>query len=93
MFILVQHTINQPDGFWNSADPSALPPHLKLHHSFPTPDGTHAACLWEAASVDAVRDFLEPRVGAFSRNEYFPVENREGVGFPSGVERAARAPA
>lgn len=88
MYILVQHAISEPDAFWNSVDPGSVPSPLKLHHTFPTQDGTHAACVWEGESVSAVRTFLEPLVGRHSRNEYFEVENREGVAMPSGVERA-----
>jgi hypothetical protein len=91
MYILVQHTISEPDAFWSAADPAAVPPPLKLHHTFPTRDGSHAACLWETESVSALRDFLESAVGRYSRNEYFEVENREGVTMPSGVQRAASA--
>ncbi|HEY7636995.1 MAG TPA: hypothetical protein VH763_15705 [Gemmatimonadales bacterium] len=89
MYILVQHTITDPATFWNAADPNALSPKVKLHHSFPTPDGARAACIWEADSVDTLRDLLEPMIGRFSRNEYFPVENREGVVRPSRVAPAA----
>ncbi|HEX2218928.1 MAG TPA: hypothetical protein VHG35_08995 [Gemmatimonadales bacterium] len=91
MYVLVQHTISDPATFWNAADPSTLSPDVKLHHTFPTPDGTRAACIWEAQSVDAVRNLLEPLVGRISRNEYFPVENREGFARPSGVPQTAAA--
>jgi hypothetical protein len=92
MYILVQHTIADPGAFWNATDPSMLPPTFKLLQTFPTHDGTHAACVWEATSVDSLRGLLEPLVGQSSRNEYFQVENREGVAMPSGVARAvARA--
>jgi len=91
MYVLVQHSISEPDAFWNSADPANVPPPLKLHHTFPTRDGTHAACVWEAESVSALQTFLEPLVGRYSRNEYFEVENREGLAMPSGVERAQAA--
>jgi hypothetical protein len=90
MYVLVQHNISDPDSFWNAVDPAALPSALKLHHTFPTRDGSHAVCLWEADSASAVQDFLETNLGRYSRNEYFAVENREGVALPSGVERAER---
>jgi hypothetical protein len=89
MYIIVQHSIADPAMFWQAADPTNLPEQVHLHHTFPTTDGTHAVCLWEADSVDDVRNLLEPMVGAISRNEYFPVENREGVVRPSGVREAA----
>jgi len=92
MFVLVQHSITDPAVFWNAADPrSNLPPKLKLHHTFPTPDGTRAACIWEAESVNAVRDYLEPLFGKVSRNEYFTVENKEGFARPSKVPETAAA--
>ena len=92
MYVLVQHTISEPAVFWNAADPRAnLPPKLKLHHTFPTPDGARATCIWEADTVNAVRDYLEPMIGKISRNEYFAVENKEGFARPSKVPETAGA--
>jgi hypothetical protein len=91
MYVLVQHTVSDPAVFWNTADPNNNPPNVKLHHSFPTPDGTRAVCIWEAESVDAVRNFLEPLFGKVSRNEYFTVENKEGYVRPSKVPETAAA--
>jgi hypothetical protein len=91
MYVVVQHTISEPATFWNSADPTTLSPEIKLHHTFPTPDGTRAVCLWEAQSVEALRSFLEPVIGGVSRNEYFAVENREGFARPSKVPQTAAA--
>jgi hypothetical protein len=92
MYVLVQHSISDPAIFWNTADPrNNLPPNVKLHHTFPTPDGTRAVCIWEAESVDAVRNFLDPLFGKVTRNEYFTVENKEGVARPSKVPETAAA--
>ena len=91
MYILVQHTIAEPVAFWSSTDPALLPPQFKLLQTFPTRDGTHAACVWESASIDALRGLLEPLTAHVSLNEYYEVENREGVALPSGVERGAQA--
>ena len=91
MFVVVQHTISDPAAFWNAADPNALSQDVKLHHTFPTPDGTRAVCVWEAESVDAVRNLLEPLISGVSRNEYFQVENREGFARPSRVPQTAAA--
>jgi len=92
MYVLVQHSISDPAIFWNTADPrNNLPPNVKLHHTFPTPDGTRAVCIWEAESVDAVRNFLDPLFGKVTRNEYFTVENTEGFARPSKVPETAAA--
>ena len=90
MYVLVQHNITDPPTFWSAADTSTLPPALKLHHTFAGKDGTHAVCLWEVESVDALRAFLEPATAQASRNEYFEVENKEGFATPSRLH-AARA--
>jgi hypothetical protein len=91
MYVLVQHTISEPAAFWNAADPNTISPKIKLHHTFPTPDGARAVCIWEAESVDALRGLLEPLIGKMSRNEYFAVENREGFARPSKVPQTAAA--
>jgi hypothetical protein len=54
-----------------------------VHHTFPSPDGRKAVCVWEAESVEAVRSFLEPALGAVSRNEYYQAPNKEGIAVPS----------
>ena len=57
MYVLVQHTISQPACVLQTQPTRGQSPreHLTLHHTFPTPDGTRAVCIWEAASIDAVR--------------------------------------
>jgi hypothetical protein len=81
MYVLIDHSISDPDSFFNTAESalSQMPPTIKLHHTFPTMDGTRAICVWEANTIDEVRNFIEPAVGRFSRNEYFEVPNKEGV--------------
>lgn len=89
MYVLVQHTISDPSTFWNSADVSQLPPGLKLHHTFAAKDGRRAVCLWEGDTVEVVRNFIESATGRVSNNEYFEVQNREGVVMPSQAQGAA----
>jgi hypothetical protein len=74
---LVQHQVTNPSAFWSDAqqEMANIPSHLKLHHTFPTPDGSRAVCVWEAASVEAIRSFLKPAVGGNGRNEYYEVAN------------------
>jgi hypothetical protein len=88
MFVVVQHYVSDVQTFWSAVRHAVpmLPPYLKLHHVFPTPDGTHAVCVWEAQGIRDVKAFLETYVGHASRNLYFPVENGAGVALPSEVE-------
>ena len=91
MYVMVQHQISEPAAFWNAADPSGLSPDIVLHHSFPTPDGTRAVCIWEAQSIERLQAILEPVIGRYSNNQYFAVENREGFIRPSRVPQVATA--
>jgi hypothetical protein len=94
MYIVVQHSISNPTDFWSGAERlmPKVPATAKLHHSFPTKDGTRAVCLWEAESVESLRGFLEPEISRVSKNDYFQVENKDSVVMPSGI-RAAHVPA
>ncbi len=90
MYVVVQHSISNPKEFWGGAEQlmPKIPATLKLHHTFPTKDGTRAVCLWEAESVKSLRDFLEPQISRTSKNEYFQVENKDSVVMPSAVRAA-----
>lgn len=90
MYIMVQHTVSDPSTVWPRAQKavSSIPEHLKLHHSMPTPDGRKAVCIWEAASVDALKTFLEPMLGPDAHNEYFEVVNKDGIALPTALQLA-----
>jgi hypothetical protein len=86
MYILVEHTITDPAKFWAIAQQGlpSLPAHLKLHQCFPAPDGNRAVCVWEANSVREVEThFDDSGLAKVSRNQFYGVENKEGVALPS----------
>lgn len=88
MYIFVQHTISDPATVWTRAQQSlsSLPPHFKLHQSFPTPDGRFAICVWEAESIATLKDYLDPTLGSSASNEYFESVNKEGVALPTSLQ-------
>jgi hypothetical protein len=88
MYVLVEHIINDPQAFWSSvAYALSSPPSLMtLHHCLPTPDGTHAVCVWEAERMQDVSGFLEAYVGHLARNLYYPVDAVAGIHLPAGVD-------
>ena len=90
MYIVVQHTISEPFKFLKGAEEvnKKIPANVKLHHVFSAPDGTRAVCVWEADSIKAVSDLLEPATGKFGRNEYYEVPNKEGIVLPQAVVTA-----
>jgi hypothetical protein len=85
MYILVQHSISEPVKFLKAAEElnAKLPASVKLHHVFSAPDGTKAVCVWEAGTIRAVKDLLEPATAKFGRNDYFEVPNKEGIVLPT----------
>jgi hypothetical protein len=70
---VIQH-VTDPDGF-QAADASAMkagPPEGLLRFiSSLTPDRTTGICIWHGGSVEAIKDFVEQTIGAYSTNEYF----------------------
>jgi hypothetical protein len=75
-FIVAIHDVSDPDRFWGGAGETLaqLPTGVTLLTSYPQQDGTRAVCLWDAPSVDAVRDIVDTAAGDSSRNEYFAVD-------------------
>ncbi len=82
MYIVAIHTISNPEKFWTLAKTTPVPPHLKLHTVFPSTDGGKGTCLWEADSLPAVKQFVEPLTKGASTNEFMVVEPTNAVGLP-----------
>lgn len=92
MYVMVLHEIANPEMFWKKAVDllGELPPDVVLHHSFSSPEGTRAVCIWEAETIDKVKNLLAPRFSGTSLDTYMPTHNKEGVvGPPKFVEQPA----
>jgi hypothetical protein len=90
-YIVAIHEISDPDRFWGAADPSAIPEGITLHASYPRGDGSRAVCLWEADSVDAVRNLVESTTGGASQNEFFEADAQHAGALGLGATSAAGA--
>ena len=82
MFVIVEHEISNPEAFWEGAEKIEMPDDLKLHQSYPNTSGTKAVCVWEAASLEVVSEFVERAVGRWSKNTYFAVAAEKALGLP-----------
>jgi hypothetical protein len=82
MYIVVNHSISNPERFWGLAKAMTVPAPLKLHSVFPSADGAKGTCLWEAQSVDAVKQFVDGATNAFSKNDYMLVQSENAIGLP-----------
>jgi hypothetical protein len=89
MFIVVEHTITNPEYFFGLASRVAeAPSGINALQFFPSVNKDRAVCLWEAKSVDALKGFLESLTAQSSRNTYYAVDSTIAMGLP-GKKSAA----
>ena len=82
MYIIVQHRITAPAGFQAlGEEPSPdRPAHWRLVHALPSRDGLLCICLWEAESVEVLREFIERAYARVSVNDYYEVDEQNAMG-------------
>ena len=91
MFVSVIHRISDPDTFGATAASAAndIPADVKLHQTVTSNDRSTAICLWEAVSVDRVKEILEPLLGQVSKNEYIQIDPSSSMGLPAAASATA----
>ena len=87
MYIVVKHEITNKEAFFAGAQDviGAAPAGVKAVQFLPSADGQHAVCLWQANSVEAVEQFLEPKIAAVSKNTYYGVDSNGAMGLPGSA--------
>ncbi len=92
MHIVVQHRITDPDKFF-SMDAEEVsgggPPGVQGRQFYPSEDRTTAVCLWEADSIESLRDYLDPATEGVSENTYFAVDRERAMGLPEAAAAGA----
>ena len=70
MFIVVQHNITNKDVFFGAGEAvvSDAPPGVKSLQFFPSTNREQAVCLWEGDSINAVRNYLDQKLGGSSQD-------------------------
>jgi len=87
MQVGIYHTINDAKK-WKKTTQSVmgkikdgtLPKGLKPLLFIPATNEKATFCLWEAASIDTVKTFIDRESGTAARNEYFEVDTKNAVG-------------
>jgi hypothetical protein len=83
MFVLINHDIHDPATFQQCAAAAMPPPDgLDVHRFLASRDFHAATCLYEAASVDEVRAFVDGARGTSSTQRYTPVAEEHAMGLP-----------
>ena len=85
MYLVVHHSVIDREKFL-ATDPHDIggnaPPGVRVHQFLPARDASAADCLWEAESLDALRDYLDPATRDSCQNSYFEVDAAAAMGLP-----------
>ena len=84
MFVAIFHDIHDRDQFKEKVNQMTPPPESLRRHQFLTAtDLTCATCLWEAPTVDELRDYVDPQLEPASTQTYLQVNEERAVGLPA----------
>jgi hypothetical protein len=88
MFIAIQYEIHDADKFQQCAkEVLPLPDHLNVHQFYPATDMKEAVCLYEAPSIDQLREYLDGKLSVASTQHYFPVMTEHAMGLSESGKR------
>ena len=86
MYVAIVHQVKDAQAFLSRGerldDPSNAPAGVVGRQFCPSTDVSAATCIWEAGSVDAVRDFVDSTLGDASDNTYFEINTEYAQGLP-----------
>jgi hypothetical protein len=86
VYVAIVHQVKDAQAFLSRgerlADPSNAPAGVVGRQVCPSDDVSAATCLWEADSVDAVRDYVDSTLGDASDNTYFEINTEYAQGLP-----------
>jgi hypothetical protein len=86
MYVAIVHQVKDAQAFLSRgerlADASNAPPGVVGRQFCPSKDLSAATCVWEAGSVDVVRDYVDPTLGDSSENTYFEINTEYALGLP-----------
>lgn len=89
MYVVAQHQVKDPEFFFADVPGIAknAPPGVHPRMFCPSEDKTAAVCLWQADSLDPVREYLDAATGDASDNTYFEVSKEYAIGLPEAATR------
>jgi hypothetical protein len=90
--IVVQHRINDPGKFFGLTDEVTgnAPAGVRPRQFCPSEDKTAAVCIWEAGTLDGLRNYLDSIAGPeVTENTYYVVDERHAFGLPEQAAASA----
>jgi len=92
MNVVVQHRITDSEKFssMNAEEVAGGgPPGVQLRQFLPAQDGSMAFCVWDADSIDNLRNYLDPATAGVTENAYFEIDAESAVGLPETAAAGA----
>jgi hypothetical protein len=91
MYVVAKHRISDPEQFFSRTPEVAqnAPSGVTLLQALPSQDRSEAVCLWEADSLDAVRDYVDPAAEGIAENSYFEIDAEQALGLPQQAGASA----
>jgi hypothetical protein len=90
--IVVQHRINDPEKFFGLTQEvtGGAPAGVRPRQFCPSEDKTAAVCLWEADTLEGLREYLDSMAGAeVTENTYYVVDEQFAFGLPEQAAASA----
>jgi hypothetical protein len=89
MYVAVVHKVKDPQAMLSRGeglgDPSNAPNGAIPRQFCPSKDLSIATCVWEADSIDIVRDYVDETLGDASEQSYFEINTEFAQGLPEPV--------
>ena len=83
MYVSIHHDIHDADLFKEKVNQMSPPPEtLQRHQFFTAVDLRGATCLWEAPSIEELRDYIDPQLEPASTQHYLSINEDRAVGLP-----------
>jgi hypothetical protein len=96
MYVVVQHRFTNPPVAFARGERliknEGAPSGVRGLQFYPARDGSGAACLWEAPSVEAMQNYVDSTLGDSSENTVFEVDVEQAFSsLPLGIRDAEAA--
>ena len=86
LYVVVQHRIKDAQTAFprgeNLLQGEGAPRGMRVQGFYPSQDQSAVTFLWEADSVDAVRQYVDSTLGDSAENSYFEVDTKHALGLP-----------
>ena len=92
MHVVIQHRIKDPEQFFaGDAEEVATggPAGVRGLQFLVSQDKSTAVCLWEADSIDSMREYMDGLTGESAENTYFEVDSEVSMGLPEAARTSA----